>query len=49
MYSLMAEIFSGGDKVDAAHLKPWTAEDEARIEKWPSQGEAGIVWPRFKP
>lgn len=32
--SLMSEIFSGGDHVDAGHLKPWTAEDEARIEKW---------------
>jgi arylsulfatase K len=38
--SLMAEIFSGGDKVDAAHLKPWTARDEAQIEKWLSQGGA---------
>ena len=36
--SLMSEIFSGADHVDAAHLNPWTAEDEARIEKWLGQG-----------
>jgi arylsulfatase A-like enzyme len=32
--SAMAAIFSGGDHVDAEHLKPWTAGDEAQIEKW---------------
>lgn len=36
--STMAMIFSGGDNVDAQHLKPWTTRDEAQIEKWLSAG-----------
>jgi len=36
--ALMAEIFSGGDKVGAAQLKPWTAQDEARVEQWLGAG-----------
>ena len=35
--SLMSEIFSGADHVDASQLKPWTAQDEAQIEKWLDQ------------
>jgi arylsulfatase K len=30
----MARLYSGWDKVKANSLRPWTAEDEAHIEKW---------------
>ena len=35
---MMAKIFSGNEGVRPENLKPWTAEDEARIEKWLSAG-----------
>ncbi|HPZ84704.1 MAG TPA: hypothetical protein PL064_14790, partial [Thermogutta sp.] len=31
---LMAIIFSGYDGVNAAKAKPWTPEDEAKVERW---------------
>lgn len=31
---VMSQIFSGYDGVNAKTAKPWTAEDEAKIERW---------------